>query len=204
MTALAHDEPQDERRLRLSALMDGELGEAEAAQLLAELADDPNGRDDWMLWHAAGDALRSSEVTALHSSRFAARVSLALNDEPAIVASRRRAANPHRTVRGILLPGVAAAAAVTALSWVALPMLRGADEPVPQQAAVAVPAAVASLPQVASAGASRSRPLSAEAVQSVRFDRYMAAHGQMSGTLGLPRTSQYVLRDPMAADGDER
>jgi sigma-E factor negative regulatory protein RseA len=206
MTATMQQIPRDnEQRLRLSSLMDGELDDATARQTLADLASDPAGRHDWGLWHAAGDALRASEVAAFHSATFAARVSAALADEPVIVAPAAKAPNPHRTVRRIALPGMAAAAAVAALSWVALPMLRGADEPV-QQATAQSSAALASdatLPRPAAASAAL-RSIPPEAVQAVRFDRYVAAHGQMSGTLGLPRTSQYVLRDPVATADDGR
>lgn len=206
MTATMQQIPRDdERRLRLSSLMDGELDDATARQTLVDLVSDPAGRHDWVLWHATGDALRASEVAAFHSATFAARVSAALADEPLIVAPSAKAPNPHRTVRRIVLPGMAAAAAVAALSWVALPMLRGADESA-QQATVQSSSAVASvatLPRQAVASAVL-RSVPPEAVQAVRFDRYMAAHGQMSGTLGLPRTSQYVLRDPVATANDGR
>lgn len=206
MTVTMQQIPRDdERRVRLSSLMDGELDDATARQTLADLASDPAGRYDWVLWHAAGDALRASEVAAFHSATFAARVSAALADEPVIVAPSSKALNLHRMVRRIGLPGMAAAAAVAALSWVALPMLRGAVEPAQQataQSSTAV-ATVATLPRQAVASAVL-RSVPSEAVQAVRFDRYMAAHGQMSGTLGLPRTSQYVLRDPVATANDGR
>ena len=216
MTATTQEIPRDdERGLRLSSLMDGELDDSAADRALAELIADPGSRRDWALWHAAGDALRASEVAAFDSASFAARVSAALANEPAIVAPRARATNPYRTVRRIVLPGVAAAAAVAALSWVALPMLLGTDETAQQLAtlpatAVTIAAAPAAAPAVAAPtppsalSGARSSPIPVAAVQSVRFDRYMAAHGQMSGTLGLARTSQYVLRDPVAVDGDGR
>lgn len=206
MTATTQETPRDDdRRMRLSSLMDGELDDEAARQALADLVADPVGRDDWALWHAAGDALRASEVAAFHSHAFAARVSVALAAEPAIVAPHAKPGNPHRTVRRIVLPGVAAAAAVAALSWVAVPIMLSGDEPA-QQAAVkpAAAVAVATLPDPVSppraATVASSRPLASDSVQAVRFDRYMAAHGQMSGTLGLPRTSQYLLRDPGALD----
>jgi hypothetical protein len=82
-------------------------------------------------------------------------------------------------------------------------MLRGVDEVATQQADVPAVTAIASAPPPLPASVAASRLLPVDAVQSVRFDRYMAAHGQMSGTLGLPRTSQYVLRDP-ATDAEGR
>jgi sigma-E factor negative regulatory protein RseA len=206
MTSITQEIPRDDdRRLRLSSLMDGELDDAAARQALADLVADPVGRDDWALWHAAGDALRASEVAAFHSCTFGARVSAALADEPAIVAPRANPRNPHRTVRRIVLPGVAAAAAVAALSWVAVPIMLSGDEPASRAAVTpAAAVAVATQPDVVppprAAAVANSRSLATDGVQAVRFDRYMAAHGQMSGTLGLPRTSQYLLRDPGAVD----
>ena len=206
MTATTQEIPRDDdRRMRLSSLMDGELDDDAARQALADPVADPVGRDDWALWHTASDALRASEVAAFHSHAFCARVSAALADEPAIVAPRAKAANPHRTVRRIVLPGVAAAAAVAALTWVAVPMMLTGDEPAQQAAvkpaaAVAVATLPAAVPPPRAAALANSSPLAADGVQAVRFDRYMAAHGQMSGTLGLPRTSQYLLRDPGAVD----
>lgn len=204
MTATTQETSQDDdRRVRLSSLMDGELDDAAARQALADLAADPAGRSDWALWHAAGDALRASEVAVFHSPAFAARVSAALAEEPFILAPRAVASTSHRTVRRIVLPGVAAAAAVAALSWVALPMMLGGEEPTQRAAgkragAVAVVTSPAPTQPPPLSTVDGGRPLSAEAVQNVRFDRYMAAHGQVSGTLGLAPTSQYLLRDPLA------
>lgn len=200
---------QEDRRRRLSSLMDGELDSAAAHQLLADLARDPACQADWALWHVAGDALRASEVAAFHSASFYVRMSAALANEPTIVAPRFATPNPHRTVRRIVLPGVAAAAAVAALGWLAIPMTLDGDEP-SQQASVASATQVAAgnpltaVPQPQALAAAGGGPLSAEAVQAVRFDRYMAAHAQVSGTPGLPRTSQYLLRDPVAIDREGR
>jgi sigma-E factor negative regulatory protein RseA len=81
---------------RISALMDGELDEREAAEALAALANDPQGRDSWRTYHLIGDALREGR---------------------SIVAPRRAAANSP-TWR-IALPAMAVAAAVAFVSWVA-------------------------------------------------------------------------------------
>jgi hypothetical protein len=38
-------------------------------------------------------------------------------------------------------------------------------------------------------------------VDAERFDVYLAAHGQLSGTLGLPRTSQYLRQSTTDTTG---
>jgi sigma-E factor negative regulatory protein RseA len=81
---------------RISALMDGELDQREAAEAIAALKSDPQGRDAWRTYHLIGDALREGR---------------------SIVAPRRPAANSP-TWR-IALPAMAVAAAVAFVSWVA-------------------------------------------------------------------------------------
>jgi sigma-E factor negative regulatory protein RseA len=81
---------------RISALMDGELDEREAAEAIAALTSDAQGRDSWRTYHLIGDALREGR---------------------SIVAPRRPAANSP-TWR-ITLPAMAVAAAVAFVSWVA-------------------------------------------------------------------------------------
>jgi sigma-E factor negative regulatory protein RseA len=81
---------------RISALMDGELDEREAAEAIATLANDPQGRDSWRTYHLIGDALREGR---------------------SIVAPRREAANSPSW--RVALPAMAVAAAVAFVSWVA-------------------------------------------------------------------------------------
>ena len=81
---------------RISALMDGELDEREAAETIAALADDAPSRGAWRTYHLIGDALREGRSS---------------------VAPRRPAANSP-TWR-IALPAMAVAAAVAFVSWVA-------------------------------------------------------------------------------------
>jgi len=80
---------------RISALMDGELDEREAAATIAALGNDSQARDAWRTYHLIGDALRESG---------------------AVVASRPAANSPAWR---IALPTMAVAAAVALVSWVA-------------------------------------------------------------------------------------
>jgi hypothetical protein len=95
------------------------------------------------------------------------------------VAPRRRGL---RVVRRVVLPGAAVAAAAAMLTVAVLPVLRGADDgvqmvqskklsPAPMVATDATLVRVERLPQM---------------------DQYIAAHREMAGSLGLPRTSPYL------------
>ena len=193
-----------ELRELVSSLMDGELADDRRHRCLDRLCADGRVRADWALWHAAGDALRSSEVAALHSQRFSERLAERLAAEPAIVAPRVRRSQ-YRVVRRVVMPGAAAVAAVAVLTFVAVPMLRdtvpggvevarvqGASQP----AAPMVPV-IASVAGVAPAPVLR-RP---SPVDGERFDVYLSAHSQMSGSLGLPRTSPYLRQGGPSQNG---
>lgn len=189
----AQAQRQSDSGERLSCLMDGELDPGEGRAALARLCADEAARADWMLWHAVGDALRSSEVGALHAPRFAVGVATALQAEPAVLAPRALSAP---ALRRMLMPGVAAAAAALVLTVAALPMLRGA--PAAGGAEVArVGAGARGLAQAGlTASLARSLPVSMierpSRRESAQFEAYLAAHSQMSGSLGMPRTSLYL------------
>jgi sigma-E factor negative regulatory protein RseA len=97
---------------RISALMDGELDEREAAATIAALGNDPQAREAWRSYHLIGDALREGHA--------------ALTRRPAANAPFWRVA----------LPAMAVAAALALVSWVAFtPVQPG--QPAPPQVAQA-------------------------------------------------------------------
>src|SRR5215468_1895500 len=75
-------------RESMSCLIDGELRPEEAERLIAALRADPDLRAEWVSFHVVGDALRSSDVAAEHSTAFCERVAAALIQEPALLAPR--------------------------------------------------------------------------------------------------------------------
>lgn len=108
---------------RISALMDGELDEREAAEAIAALANDAPARDAWRTYHLIGDAMREGQ--------------------PA-VAPRRPAANAP--FWRVALPATAVAAAVALVSWVAFAPLQNPPAqtaPVAQAPATVPPPAAA-------------------------------------------------------------
>jgi sigma-E factor negative regulatory protein RseA len=166
----------DDCREKLSSLIDGELNAAECAAMLERMCADPQVRSQWALMHAAGDAMRSSEVAALHSMSFAARVSAALASEPTVLAPVQRARRRHQRV---LVPALAIAAAGVLLVVVAVPQLRGSVETT----------------QVAVTPVSAPAPSAAQPIEVARvpeIERYLRAHRELAGGTVMPGATPYL------------
>jgi sigma-E factor negative regulatory protein RseA len=169
---------------RLSSLVDGELDADEAAQVLEALCRDAELQKRWSDLQLVGDAMRSTEVAACHVEGFCARVRRALADEPTVLAPRA-----HAPARRYAVPGIAVAASIAAIAFVAVPLLRApAPEMTARKAPVAAPAAVAAAeapaPQAAKA---------ATAIANARaLDPYFAAHRELTGGTPLPRATAYL------------
>ncbi|HXE19863.1 MAG TPA: sigma-E factor negative regulatory protein [Castellaniella sp.] len=103
----------------VSAWVDGQ------EDLRADELDTPYARQLWDTYHLIGDVMRSEELAIQPSSRFYARVSAALDGEPAIVAPGPIG---RRHLLRLSLSGVAVAAAVVSVVWMARPALFGGDD----------------------------------------------------------------------------
>lgn len=81
---------------KISAYLDGECGEFEAAQTLRQLQADNDAdpaREAWALYHRVGDALRGDHLTG---GDFTARVMARIGQEPVVLAPRRPASRVMR------------------------------------------------------------------------------------------------------------
>ncbi|WP_323016750.1 sigma-E factor negative regulatory protein [Castellaniella sp.] len=145
----------------VSSWVDGE------ADLRVEELDSPYGRQVWDTYHLIGDVMRSQDLAIQPSERFYARVSAALDAEPAIVAPAPLVR--HHAWR-LGLSGLAVAAAVASVVWMARPFLADPG---------AAPAGTPVLAQAAEADA--NDPSLAD---------YMAAHQDMAGA-GPVRQASY-------------
>jgi sigma-E factor negative regulatory protein RseA len=99
---------------RISALMDGELDDRDAGQVIDALARDREALETWRTYHLISDALRD---TQLLSEGFAGRVADKLAQEPTVLAPNRlrdaqRAEQPRRWVAI-----AAGGAAVALVGW---------------------------------------------------------------------------------------
>jgi sigma-E factor negative regulatory protein RseA len=102
----------------LSAFIDGETGDEDYAGALAKAG----ARTDWDVYHLIGDVMRSPGLAQPLHAGFSAKVAAAIASEPAIVAApRRRNAGRRTFVTRYGLPGLAAAAAVASVTWMAQP-----------------------------------------------------------------------------------
>ena len=72
---------------RISAFMDGELDDHEAASQVRRLKEDPDLRSAWETYHLIGDAMRGE---AEYSSGLVVKISARLAAEPTILAPRPR------------------------------------------------------------------------------------------------------------------
>ncbi|MBB5216774.1 sigma-E factor negative regulatory protein [Parapusillimonas granuli] len=115
-TGLDQGDDQPSWEASVSSWIDGE------DDIRPEELDTPYGRQVWDTYHLIGDVLRTQDLAIKPSDFFYARVSKAIDAEPPIVAPR----NLRRggTLR-IGLSGLAVAAAVATVVWVALPYVAG-------------------------------------------------------------------------------
>jgi sigma-E factor negative regulatory protein RseA len=165
---------------RISSLMDGELDDRSAAQLIDTLGRDREAVEAWRSYHLIGDAMRD---TRLLSPGFTSRLSEKLAAEPTVVAPRRIPAEPRRWFAP--LPVAASLAAVALVGWVAFNS--------PQQGAP--------LPQIAKAPAAPVQPV-AQVAQVKKppvmvplptaANDYLLAHQGFSPRLSLQGMAPYV------------
>ena len=105
----------------ISAWMDGD-SETDMPEHLAS----QQGQATWELYHLIGDTLRTPELALPATHSLQQRISLALQNEPAIIAAAKPAIKPKTGVRfwsKTVWPSVAMAAAVASVIWVAKPFL---------------------------------------------------------------------------------
>ncbi|MGB3287759.1 MAG: sigma-E factor negative regulatory protein [Burkholderiaceae bacterium] len=111
------DQEQASWEASVSTWIDGE------GDIRPEELDTPYGRQVWDTYHLIGDVMRNPDLAVKPSDFFYARISKAIDAEPHIVAPRSmmRRQGPVR----VGLSGLAVAAAVASVVWVALPYISG-------------------------------------------------------------------------------
>jgi len=113
-------------RQTVSAFMDGESAAPEDGSLVGQAF-----RDNWRLYHVITETIQHSRAPDPVTTAFTARLSAALENEPAHGAQPEQSSTgQHTGVRkpGLwprIWPGLAMTAAVASVLWVAQPMLTG-------------------------------------------------------------------------------
>ncbi len=153
---------------RLSELMDGELDDKSAAEVIDALGRERDALETWRTYQLISDAMRQSRVL---SSGFTARVSARLASEPTVLAPRALQAAPRRWAA---LSAAASLAAVALVGWLAF-------APPPP-----APAPVAQVPQVQPELKPTLVPLPSAA------NDYLLAHQGFSPRISLQGMAPYV------------
>jgi len=138
ITALDADDPA----VQISALFDGELSAGDALQDLSAY------KRDWDVYALIGESLSQSPTTAAMqapSAEFSRRLAAALEREPGhkspVQALRQPSKTQTRRTQWFAWPGLAMAAAIATVVWVAQPLFIGeqsAPLPLPRQPSPAV------------------------------------------------------------------
>lgn len=156
---------------RISALMDGELDDKSASELIDSLARGSENAQAWRSYHLIRDAMRG---TAPLSEGFSARVAWKLADQPTVLAPRRARPAASDSSRWFTLSAVAASfAAVALVGWLAFAPQQPAPAPVIAKAPVADKPVMVPMPSSA--------------------NDYLLAHQGFSPRVSLQGMAPYVL-----------
>ena len=104
---------------KISAFMDGELAQHEAAGALESLRDEGEARDVWRRYHLIGDLMRDpNTLSSGFGAGFSSRMGERIAQEPTVLAPSRRRIEAAR-VPVWALSAAASLAAVALVGWVA-------------------------------------------------------------------------------------
>ena len=179
---------------KISLFAEGEATDAQIDDALAALhGGDGAAREEWMLYHQIGDALRSDELAIAMRPDFMARMSARLEQESAILAPARRAV--PGLARRFAAPGLIAAS-VAAFAFLGGPQLMVASKFPSMQSENG------NL-MLASHGATLRQPMAGqgELLRDPTIDQYLQAHQRYSPS--LYSTAQYARSPAFATDSDK-
>ena len=98
---------------KISALMDDELDMSASAQVFVALKKDEELLERWSIYHRIGDAMRGNPE---FSDDFYSRLMQRIDQEPAVLAPKRRLSIKHHPIMSV----AASLAAVMVVGWVLL------------------------------------------------------------------------------------
>ena len=161
---------------KISVLMDGELDDRAAAELIGAVGRDAEALEAWRMYHVVGDAIRG---TAPLAEGFSARVSWKIAEEPAVLAPRGLPRPEPR--KWFALSAAASIAAVALVGYLAF---------APQQPSGPAPATAQAPGPVAQATVAPPKP--SIVPLSTATNDYLLAHQGFSPRLYLQGMAPYV------------
>lgn len=194
-----------ERRLQLSALMDGEADVPSTAQLCAIWRDDADSRQTWHAWHLIGDVLRSDDLASQgrRDAVFVASLRERLRAEPVVVAPQPLI-RPSRTPRRAWGAGIAVAAGFAAVMAAVLALNTSAPPavaPVLAQQEAVPTAPVAAATVMAPPAEPQVLVADGKLIRDARLDRYLAAHKPIGGNPVFAMPSSFGAPRPVDGSG---
>ncbi len=171
---------KDEKRERISAMMDGELEGRDREIAIKDIEIDPDTKGSWQRYHMIGDTMRNT-LPASVKPDLASRLNEMLEQEPTILAPKRKKKfNPSSYIKP--LAGLAVAASVTAVAVVSF---QGGN----QQA----PGLEASAPLASNAIPETVRTVKFESVENTieanQLNPYILNHNQFNSRMGVQGVS---------------
>lgn len=180
-------------KIKVSELMDGELGTKEAAALITGLKKRNDLREEWGVYHLIGDTLRDSSKLSVDISQ---RVSTQLETEPAIVTAYETKYVPKHFRRKMVGLSIAASLVIMMTGWLSMHALQQ-----PQQFFVADKANQEHLKSPIHVINSSPPSIHAHPFEPEEIDDYLYVHGEFSpGTATRGLASRYV--HPVTASPD--
>lgn len=174
---------------RISALVDGELGQAETLSLLSRIEDDPDLRRVWERYHRIGDTVRALPGPSVPTEQLLERVRRAVEVEPTLYRfpSLRRSA--LRPLAGFALAASVAVVAVLGVRSFLDDQGLGVGDLAQRNAADAAPEL--GVPLQADPGLGFVSAREASELMDARLSRYVISHSEVAGP-NMHRMLPYV------------
>ena len=184
----------------VSALVDGQLRDAEFARAMAHLETSSEARQRWHSYHVVGDVMRTGQADVrAHDADFVLRlrarlqqesIPLVLPDAPSasVAGARKSAANDHRWR---LVVGLASVAMVAVVAWQGF---QGQDSLGTQLAGVPPASQSTAFPLAQSGAPAGAATIGAAQVmiRNPQLDALLAAHRQFGGTSALQMPTGFL------------
>lgn len=186
---------------KISTLMDGELHDESAANVIAELRRSGQLQDEWETYHLIGDILRSPATVSLDITQ---RIARELEKEPVILAPRSRSGRQETEKKSGMPSVFSVAASITAISAVAWVSLQTPEQTNPGSLHMAVADMPAIEEPIMKASYSPAAPAVAMVEDDGQMDDYLLAHEGFSHQMVAQGVSHYTHKVAAVQENPDR